>query len=255
MATSFRSRLKSGETLLGTMATIPSLPTAEILAGIGFDWLFIDGEHGPLTNDSLLALLSGIGDRSATLVRVPTAEEAPIKQILDLGATGIIAPQVNTARQASDVVRFARYSPEGARGVGVGRAHGYGMQFQEYLQRAREETVVVVQAEHRDAVDNIEAIVKVEGIDAILLGPYDLSASYGLMGQLDHPQVVQAIDHVFETSRAAGLAVGMFALNPEALAPFIERGYSLIVSGVDTLHLGQKAIEVHTTLKSYLNPS
>ena len=250
MAPSFRTRLKNGETLLGTMATLPCIPSAEILASIGFDWLFIDGEHGPFSNDSLLSLLSAIGDDTPTLVRTSAPEEVPIKQALDFGATGIIAPQVNTPEQAAAVVQFARYSPAGSRGVGVGRAHGYGLQFKEYLERAKEETTVVVQAEHQTAVENIEKTVQIEGIDAVLIGPYDLSASYGKMGQLDDPLVVDAIAHVTNVCQQANVPLGIFGLSPDAVAPYLRQGYRLIVAGVDTLLLGQAATQLKKDLEA-----
>lgn len=253
MALPLRSRLKNGEILLGTMATLPCIPSAEILSSIGFDWLFVDAEHGPFSNDSLLALLSAIGERTPTLVRTGGPDEVAIKQVLDMGATGIIAPQVNSSEQAADVVRFARYSPEGARGVGLGRAQGYGTQFQEYLQRAKSDTTVVVQAEHRDAVECIEKTVQIEGIDAILIGPYDLSASYGKMGQLDAPEVVSAIQHVTNVCLNAKMPLGIFGLRPEAVAPYIEQGFQLIVAGVDTLLLAESAKQLHQDLRELTN--
>ncbi len=241
MGDEFRSRLRRREKLLGTMVTLPEPAAAEILAGIGLDWLFLDAEHGPLESADILGILQAVGDRAACLVRVPGAAEAPIKKVLDLGATGIIVPQVNTADEAASVVRYARYSPAGSRGVGLGRAHGYGMRFQEYLDSANDRVVVVVQAEHERAVENIESIVRVEGIDAVQLGPYDLSASLGRMGQIDHPAVVEALDHVIETCLAAGMPVGWFGVSADALRPYIERGCTLIVAGVDTLFLGNGA--------------
>ena len=170
MTKDFRARLKRREKLLGTMVTLPCAATAEILADMGFDWLFIDGEHGPLETRELTAILQTVGDRAACLVRVPEAGEVPIKKVLDLGAHGIIVPQVNTAEQAAEVVRFARYAPEGTRGVGLARAQGYGQHFREYLESANREIAVVVQAEHRDAVENIESKEKAN----VLLAAGDL---------------------------------------------------------------------------------
>src|SRR5262245_35510544 len=171
----FRQRLKAGETLFGSMVTLPTAAIAEILADIGFDWLFLDGEHGQLGTGEILAILQAVGNRVACIVRVPGSEEAPIKKVLDQGAEGIIVPQVNTVDQAASVVRHARYSPSGSRGVGLARAHGYGLRFAEYMETANERVAVIVQAEHVRAVENIESIVKVEGIDAVLIGPYDLA--------------------------------------------------------------------------------
>ena len=241
MGSDFRSRLKRRETLLGTMVTLPSTASAEILAGLGFDWLFIDAEHGPLETREIAAILQAASHKTACIVRVPEAAEVPIKKVLDLGAHGIIVPQVNTAEQAAAVVRFARYAPEGARGVGLARAHGYGHAFREYVSSANREIAVIVQAEHATAVDNIEAIARVPGVDAVLLGPYDLSASLGKMGQIEDPVVVAAIDRVTAACRAAGMPLGYFGVTAAAVKPYAERGYTLIVAGVDTLYLGNGA--------------
>jgi 2-dehydro-3-deoxyglucarate aldolase len=244
MADDFRARLKNREKLLGTMVTLASAASAEVLASLGFDWLFIDGEHGPLETRELGEILRAVGHKTACIVRVPEAAEVPIKKVLDLGAHGIIVPQVNTPEQAADVVRWARYPPEGARGVGLARAHGYGLNFREYLSSANREIAVIVQAEHVRAVENIEAIVRVPGVDAVLLGPYDLSASLGKMGQIDDGSVTAAIGRVTDVCRAAGMPLGYFGVTAAAVQPYVARGYTLVVAGVDTLYLssGAKAL-------------
>ena len=204
MTQEFRARLRRREKLLGTMVTLASAASAEVLASLGFDWLFIDGEHGPLETRELASILQAVGDKTACIVRVPEAAEVPIKKALDLGAHGIIVPQVNTAEQAANVVRWSRYAPEGERGVGLARAHGYGVKFREYVSAANREIAVIVQAEHARAVENIDAIVRVPGVDAVLLGPYDLSASLGKMGQIDDPAVITAIGRVTDACGAVG---------------------------------------------------
>ena len=249
MTNTFRQRLKNRERLLGTMVTLPTPITAEILADVGFDWFFIDGEHGPLETSELLAILQVVGRRVPCLVRVPAADEVAIKKALDLGATGIIVPQTNTVADVENVVRFAKYAPDGIRGVGIGRAHGYGMSFADYVECANDEVVVVVQAEHIDAVNNIEQIVKVDGIDAVLLGPYDLSASMGKMGQVDDPEVLAAIDHVTQTCHQEKIALGYFGVTAESVQPYMEQDYSLIVAGVDTIMLGASATRILKTLR------
>jgi 2-dehydro-3-deoxyglucarate aldolase len=241
MVGSFRKRLWARESLIGTMVTLAVPAVAEILAELGFDWLFVDGEHGPLETREILAILQAVGDRVPCLVRVPGAEEPPIKKALDLGAEGIIVPQVNTVQQAASVVRYARYAPAGSRGVGLARAHGYGLRFQEYLDAANQSVALIVQAEHAQAVENIESIVKVEGIDAVLIGPYDLAASLGKMGQIDDRAVTDAIDHVKNTCQAAGVPLGYFGVSAQAIRPYMERGYRLIAAGVDTLFLAGAA--------------
>jgi 2-keto-3-deoxy-L-rhamnonate aldolase RhmA len=244
MAQEFRARLKRREKLLGTMVTLASGASAEVLAGLGFDWLFVDGEHGPLETRELTEILQAVGDKTACIVRVPQAAEVPIKKALDLGAHGIIVPQVNTAEQAADVVRWSRYAPEGERGVGLARAHGYGQKFRDYLSAANREIAVIVQAEHARAVENIDAIARVAGVDAVLVGPYDLSASLGKMGQVDDAAVVAAIDRVTAACRGAGMPLGIFGVTAAAIRPYAARGYSLLVAGVDTLYLanGAKAL-------------
>ncbi|MSU63460.1 MAG: 2,4-dihydroxyhept-2-ene-1,7-dioic acid aldolase [Pedosphaera sp.] len=249
MHSNFRIRLKRGDKLLGTMVTLSCPATAEILADIGFDWLFVDGEHGPLDTGDLLGILQATNKRTPCIVRVPSSDEVAIKKALDLGAEGIIVPQVNTAKQAAEVVRFARYAPLGTRGVGLARAHGYGLRFQEYMDSANDQVAVIVQAEHALAVENIESIVRVPGIDAVLLGPYDLSASLGHTGKLDHPSVVQAIDHITQSCQAAGIPLGYFGVTAASVKPMISRGYTLIVAGVDTLLLGTAAKRLLAELK------
>jgi 2-keto-3-deoxy-L-rhamnonate aldolase RhmA len=241
MLGTFRKRLKAGETLLGSMVTLPTAAVSEILALVGFDWLFIDGEHGPLDTTDILGIVQAVGDRIACIVRVPGSEEAPIKRILDQGAEGIIVPQVSTVDQAANVVRYARYSPAGSRGVGLARAQGYGLRFQTYLETANDQIVVVVQAEHAKAVENIESIVKVEGIDAVLVGQYDLAASMGKMGRIDDPAVKDAIEHVTKTCQAAGVPLGCFGSSAASLRPLLARGYTLITAGVDSQIFGLAA--------------
>jgi len=241
MANDFRARLKRGDKLLGTMITLPSPPAAEVLASLGFDWLFVDAEHGPLETADLLGILTAVNRRAACVVRVPSCDAAWIARVLDLGADGIIVPQVNTPEQAAAAVRFARYPPEGVRGVGLARAQGYGLKFKEYVESANREIAVVVQAEHATAVDNIEAIARVPGVDAVLLGPYDLSASLGKMGQVDDPVVVAAIAKVTDACRGAGMPLGYFGVNAAAVRPCVGRGYTLMVAGVDTTLLAGAA--------------
>lgn len=241
MADTIRDRLRNGETLVGTMVTMASTDVVEIMIDAGFDWLFLDGEHGPLETADLRQLLVAAGDRVGCLIRIPASSETPIKKALDLGAAGIIAPQVNTAEAARQVVAWCRYPPEGSRGIGLARAHGFGNRFHDYVTTANERLAVVVQIEHRDAVANLESIVAVPGIDCLLLGPYDLSASFGCTGQLDHPDVRAAIDHVETVCRENAMPLGSFGLTAEAVQPCIDRGGQLVCVGVDTVMLSAAA--------------
>ena len=249
MGHDFRKRLKAGELLLGTMVTLGSPETAEILAGAGFDWLFLDAEHSPLAPADWQRVMQGAGRETPCLVRLPVGDELSIKKALDAGAAGVIVPMVNTADQAAQVVQWAKYSPLGTRGVGLGRASDYGRSLPAYLQRANQETAVIVQAEHIRAVENIADIVRVPGVDAVLIGPYDLSASMGLMGQVTHEAVQTAIKRITRTCREAGLPLGIFGVTAESLSPYLEQGYTLIVAGVDTLFLAGGAQEILSQLR------
>lgn len=229
----FIERLRQDEFLLGTMLTIPAPEVAEMLAKCGFDWLFMDGEHSPLSILDWQRMIQAVGGRCASILRVPRCGEAEIKKALDIGADGIIAPGVNSVALAADVVRWCKYPPQGQRGVGLGRAQGYGLDFSEYVGSANDEIAVVVQAEHIDAVENIDAIVQVEGIDSVFIGPYDLSASMGRMGEVDHPEVVAAIETVFEACNKQGLAIGYFGVDADSVRACIGKGSHFICAGVD----------------------
>jgi 2-keto-3-deoxy-L-rhamnonate aldolase RhmA len=243
MSPSFRQRLKDRTPLIGTIVSLASPEVVEVLSAAGFDWLFIDAEHSPLDALAIQRIAIGAGS-TPCLVRLARGDEVSIKKALDVGAAGIIAPLINSAGQAAEVVRHAKYAPLGTRGVGVGRAHGYGFKFQEYVSSANDETVVVVQAEHIDAVNNIEAIVQVPGVDAVLVGPYDLSASLGRIGEVTHPDVVAAIERVTQACRAAQMPLGIFGMTAEAVRPYIERGYTLLAVSIDTVLLGNAAREL-----------
>ena len=145
-----KQKIKLGHPLFSTMVTINAPEVTEILSNCGFDWLFVDGEHGAIDGNDIQTILLAAGDRIDCLIRVPAIDETRIKKALDLGAAGIIVPQVNSAEQAARVVDYCRYPPEGSRGTGLARAHGYGSKFEEYTSTANEKTLVVVQAEHRE---------------------------------------------------------------------------------------------------------
>jgi len=247
MNLNIRARLQKGDTLIGTLITIPAPEIAEIMAEIGYDWLFIDTEHGSFDAQSAQGILQAVDHRCPCVLRVPTNDEVWIKKALDIGAAGIIAPGVNSAEEAERIVRMCKYPSRGTRGVGIGRAHGYGLKFKEYVAKANDDIAVILQAENTNAVENIAEIVQVPDIDAILIGPYDLSASMGKMGSINDDEVQAAIASVTECCRDAGMPLGIFADSAESAAPFIEQGYTLIAISTDCLHMVQGA---RATLKA-----
>lgn len=235
----FSVRLRNHELLIGTIVCLPSAAIAELLSSVGFDWLFIDAEHGPFSPEQALPLLQA--SKVPTLIRVPQADSSMLQKALDIGATGVIVPQVNSAQQAEEVVLSCRYPPQGTRGIGLARAHGYGQTFTAYLEHASTDTCIVIQVEHKDAIAEIDSIVEVDGIDAILIGPYDLSASYGKPGQVDAREVSQAIVTTAAAAQRKGIALGFFGVTPDAVLPYIREGFSLIAVATDTLFIGEGA--------------
>ena len=245
----FAARLREQQLLIGTMLTLPSPETAEIVSKCGFDWLFLDGEHGPATVLDWQRVMQAVGGRAACILRVPSCSEEHIKKALDIGADGIIVPMVNSEAQARDAVAWTRYSPKGRRGVGLARAHGYGLEFPEYMQRANDEIALVLQAEHIDAVNNIESVASVEGVDAIFVGPHDLSASLGKMGQLDDPGVLAAIEKVCAACASRGMPLGYFGTTAESVKPYVEAGFTLVCAGTDAGFVSRGALEVVAELR------
>ncbi|MCE7996405.1 MAG: 2,4-dihydroxyhept-2-ene-1,7-dioic acid aldolase [Roseivirga sp.] len=238
------------EAVYGTILSLPSPEVAEAMALAGFDWLFIDLEHGTMGILECQRMIQAVGGHAESLVRVPEFTESAIKKVLDTGAGGIIVPKVNTAKEAEKAVAYSKYPPEGQRGVGATRAHGYGIHFNDYVTRANQELMVVIQIEHIDGVENIEQIVDVPGVDVIFIGPYDLSASMGLMGQLDHPRVLEAIERVEKVCKDKGIHLGYFGMTAESVQPYIEKGYRLITCGTDTGFLIEGAGKTLSGLRS-----
>ena len=244
----FTERLRKGDLLIGTLISLASPEIAEILSHTGYDWLFIDAEHGAFNPQQTQPMLQAAGD-TPCVIRVPAGDDVWIKKALDIGAAGIIVPQVHTAEQAEQIINQCKYSPVGNRGVGIGRAHTYGLNFENTIKHANDETAVILQAESQKAIDNIEEIVKVPGLDAILIGPYDLSASLGRIGEVNHPEVQEAISRVAAVCKAANIKLGYFGVNASAVKPVIENGFTLITVGVDTLFVIKSATETLEELR------
>lgn len=249
MHAEFRQRLLAGERLYGTMVTLDSAPVVETLCHLGFDWLFVETEHAPLLPDAVQRIVQAAGT-TPCIVRLSRGDEISIKRALDAGAAGIMVPQVNSAAHARLIVSYAKYAPLGSRGIGLNRASKYGLEFADYLANANTGTSVIVQAEHVDAVENIEDICAVEGVDAVLIGPYDLSASMNRTGRLHDPEVVAAIDRVRDVCLAHGRRLGFFGLTPDLVLPRADEGYNLLCCGVDIALFAARARELLSTLRA-----
>jgi len=246
--------MKPSNQFLGTIYSIGAPQVAEIILLSGFDWVMIDMEHSALSLSDTQVALQVFGDKILKIVRVPGNDEIWIKRVLDTGCDGIIVPMVNNAGEAEKAIAAARYPLEGKRSVGLARAHKYGASFSEYLEKANSSLIVMIQIEHTDAVKNIDSILKVKGIDAIFIGPYDLSASMGLTGKVNHPEVRAAVDLIKKKCLEAGLPYAIFGGTPESLEQDIKEGCTYPVCGVDVSILSRSLNDLRKKLSSIRSP-
>lgn len=243
MTVSFRNRLQKGDVLIGSLLQMPLPEIAETFVQAGYDWLFIDLEHSPMDARNALDILSAADSKIPCVVRVPWNDEASIKKALDIGATGIIVPLVNNAEDARLAVGRCKYPPQGFRSVGITRAQRFDLDFDAYMKRANEDIAVIVQIEHIEAVRNIDAILDVPGIDGVFVGPFDMSGSMNLPGQINHAQVQQAIRTVIKACEKRDIARCIYAHTPEHARAYLEQGYRVIGLCTDYIMLARAAAE------------
>ncbi|GAA1134762.1 4-hydroxy-2-oxoheptanedioate aldolase [Microbacterium natoriense] len=239
---SFREQLAASDrSLIGMWACSGSAIVTEVAAGSGLDWLLIDMEHSANSLESvLLQLQVAAAYPIAPVVRVPSNDTVAIKQVLDLGAQNIIVPMVSSADEARAAVAATRYPPEGVRGVGSALARSARWnRVDRYLQESAAHTSLTVQIETAAGVDAAAEIAAVDGVDAVFVGPSDLSASMGLLGQQTHPDVVAAVERVFAAVKAAGTAVGVNAFDPTAADGYIAAGADFVAVGADVALLAR----------------
>jgi 2-dehydro-3-deoxyglucarate aldolase/4-hydroxy-2-oxoheptanedioate aldolase len=247
----FRKRLSEEKILLGTLLSLASPEIAEIMADSGFDWFFIDLEHSPMEVVDAQRILQATSQTVAGIIRVPLNDEIWIKKSLDIGAAGVMVPLVLSADDARKAVRYCKYPPQGTRSIGVGRAHRYGASLQHTLETANEDVAVIIQVEHIQAVENIEEIIKVPGVDAILIGPYDLSASLGLTGKVDDPVVQQAIEHVRQVCLQKSMPLGIFAASAISAKNYASQEFTFVAVSTDTLMLVEASRNIIEYVRSF----
>ena len=244
--------LRSGRLTVGSWITIGNTSLAEIMARSGFDWLTVDMEHSSITLSQAQQLIQVIDSRGVTpLVRVGANDSNLIKRVMDAGSHGVIVPMVNTKEDAIRAVEAVKYPPDGTRGVGLARAQGYGLEFDKYKDWVNKESIVVAQIEHIDAVSNLEEILNVKGVDASIIGPYDLSASLGFPGEFDRRQVKEAINAYLNVCVKLNKPAGFHCIPPSARAAEdkMKEGFKFIAFSLDTLFLGEKIKSELTGLK------
>ena len=232
----FREQLASADRpLAGMWVCSGSSVMAEICAGAGLDWLLIDMEHCPNDLGTVLAQLQAVAAYPTTaLVRVSHCDAVALKQVLDLGAQNILVPMVSTPEQAQEAVAGMHYPPRGRRGVGSALARsGRWNRVSGYLTEAADHVSLFVQVETSEGVENAATIAGVDGIDGVFVGPSDLAASMGLLGQQTHPDVVAAVLRTFESVKAAGKPVGVNAFDPKQAQAYLDAGADYILVGAD----------------------
>lgn len=247
----FKKRLAAGESLIGLWVALAESYTTEICAGAGFDWLLLDGEHGPNDVRSLLRQLQAMAPYPVhPVVRPPVADVDLIKQYLDIGVQTLLLPMIDDAEQAAEMVRATRYPPDGVRGVGAGlaRAARWG-RTADYLKRAGSEMCLLLQVESRAGIANAEAIAAVPGVDGVFIGPSDLAAAFGHIGQTTHPEVVAAIENGIAAIRRQGKAAGILAVDEPVARRYLELGCGFVAVGTDVSLLARNAERLAKTYK------
>jgi len=241
-----KSALQKNELTIGSWLSIPSPIITEIIAQAGFPWLVVDLEHSVIDLKSMQAMFIAMElNQCIPLARLSGKDPNQTKRVLDAGAYGIIAPMINTAEEAEMMVNAVKYPPFGKRGVGLARAQGYGMKFDDYKEHFNQHSIVICQIEHKEAVENIDDILSVKGIDGIIIGPYDLSGSYGIPGEFENPLIVEAEKKVLDSAKRNGIPAGIHVVHPntENLLLNIKKGFKFIAYGVDMIFFATSCVQ------------
>ncbi len=239
-----RQALLERKLTLGTWIQIGHPASAEVLANAGFDWIAADCEHTDINAAQFANLARAMHGRGPVpMVRVRENDTLAIRQVLDMGALGVIVPLINTAEEAERAVQAAKFPPRGVRGYAFSRMNDWGVDFADYAATANDEVAVVVMIESKQAVENIDSILAVDGVDGVFIGPYDMSGSYGIVGQTQDPVIQQACTRVVEACETAGKAAGLHVVLPtdESVKKAVADGFTFIGLGVDTVFLDQEA--------------
>lgn len=247
----FKAALKAKKPQIGLWASIPSNYTAEVIAGAGFDWILIDTEHTPSDIETVVTQLQAIASYPVTpIVRVPWNDMVTIKRYLDTGVQTLLIPQVNTPEEAKNAVGYTRFPEVGLRGVaGTTRATRFG-RIKNYFKYAADEICVLLQAESREALSNLDAIVAIEGVDGVFIGPADLHASLGYLGERSHKDVIPVIDDAISRIVKSGNAAGILTDNEENARHWLNLGATFVAVGADVGILARGAEALAAKFKS-----
>jgi len=247
-----KKRIKQGEAVNGCWLNLGSALTAEIVGLAGFDWALIDLEHGAGEEKDVLSQLQALEHTgTAAIVRVESAERQRIHRVLDAGAEGVMCPHIDNPAEARMVVNGLRYPPGGSRGVAkMVRAAGFGKNFTEYSNTANENIVGIVQIETIEALNHLEEIAAIDGIDVLFIGPADLTMSLGIFGQFDHPLYKDALKATVSAAQKAGKATGILLFNPDDYHVYYEMGIRMIACGADASFVAEGSRNMADKLRS-----
>jgi 4-hydroxy-2-oxoheptanedioate aldolase len=251
----FKQALHRRELSIGLWSTLCSNIAAEVVAHAGFDWMLLDTEHSPNELPDLMTQLQAMGRSTTTpVVRAAWNDTVLIKRILDIGVQSVLLPYVQTADEARRAVAAVRYPPRGVRGVSAGsRASNYG-RIKDYLQKADEQICLLVQVETRAALEQLEAIAGVDGVDGVFIGPADLSASLGHLGNPQHEETQRALQDAGTRLRKLGKAAGILAVVEADARRYIEWGYNFVAVGIDTALLARSADALASSFRGLIPP-
>jgi 4-hydroxy-2-oxoheptanedioate aldolase len=247
-----KKRIKNGETVNGCWINLGSPLAAELIGHVGFDWVLIDLEHSSMAEKDVQAILQAMeSSPTAVLVRVESAEPARISKVMDSGAEGIMCPKVDNATEAKKVINGLHYPPFGKRGVAkMVRATAFGKNFQEYYESSKENSLGIIQIETVEALNNLEEIAALEGVDVLFIGPADLTMEMGIFGQFDNPIFLEAVKKIVSAAEKFGKATGILFFDPNDYKKYHEMGIKFIGCGADSTFISNGAKEMAKKLSN-----
>jgi len=249
-----KQKIENKELVVGSIVNLKDYSVSEMFGSYGFDFLWIDAEHAPFDkNDIYMHIMTASSGNTASFIRIPWNDPVIVKPILEMGPDGIIFPGIRTVEEAELAIKSCMYPPKGIRGFGPRRCTGYGAIPQdEYIKNGHKLLWKILQVEHVDCVNNLEEIVQIEGVDALLLGPNDLSASIGLLGQSDHPEVMKLIEMTGKIARKYNKPLGVFTGDdPANIQKWMDLGVNWVTIGGDTGYLSAARKSLQKVRKAF----
>lgn len=237
---SLAAAIRERDPIVGSWLSLRDPTVAELTAELEFDFVVLDIEHTPNTMETVIEMVRGVDaadSHTEAIVRLPENDPVVVKRVLDTGASGVMAPMIESAAEAEALVEATRYPPEGVRGVAGSRASRYGLDMEDYYRTAADGLVTIAQVETEAGLENVAEIAAVEGLDALFVGPADLSANMGLYGEWDSEEFLAAVDDVIEAAHATDTAVSTLAVSHADIERWVRRGFDFVMAGIDTTHL------------------